>query len=160
MGVSRTAGNNWARGYKTYRGGEVVGFVPAVERLAVRQISSRFLPQDERIEIADLRVQGLSVREIGRRLGRAPTVRVATLTGTRPVETDQFGRRPQAARYVPNQKRAGSDEGVRSRFLTSATRHAQFVSPCSKTRAGPAPSEVVRCGGGNVNHSEEGCRHE
>lgn len=90
MGVSRTAGNNWARGYKTYRGGEVVGFVPAVERLAVRQISSRFLPQDERIEIADLRVQGLSVREIGRRLGRAPTVRVATLTGTRPVETDQF----------------------------------------------------------------------
>lgn len=73
VGVSRTAGNNWARGYKTYRGGEVVGFVPAVERLAVRQISSRFLSQDERIEIADLRVQGLSVREIGRRLERAPS---------------------------------------------------------------------------------------
>lgn len=72
VGVSRTAGHNWASGYKTYRGGQVVGFVPAVERLAVRQISSRFPSQDERIEIADLQVQGLSLREIGRRLGRSP----------------------------------------------------------------------------------------
>ncbi len=71
VGVSRTAGNNWVRGYKTYRGGQVVGFVPALERLVVRQISSRFLSQDERIEIADLHLQGLSVREIGRRVGRA-----------------------------------------------------------------------------------------
>jgi IS30 family transposase len=51
----RTTGNNWSRGYKTYRHGQIVGFVPALERLAVRQISPRFLSQDERIEIADLR---------------------------------------------------------------------------------------------------------
>ena len=49
----------------------MVGFVPALERLAVRQISRRFLSQGERIEIADLHHQGLSVREIGRRIGRA-----------------------------------------------------------------------------------------
>jgi transposase, IS30 family len=55
VGVSRTAGNNWSRGYKTYRHGQVAGFVPALERLAVRQISARYLSQDERIEIADLR---------------------------------------------------------------------------------------------------------
>jgi len=71
VGVSRTAGNNWLRGYKTYRGGEVVGFVPALDRLAVREISSRFLSQDERSEIADLHLQGLAVREIARRVGRA-----------------------------------------------------------------------------------------
>jgi IS30 family transposase len=47
VGVSRTTGNNWTRGYKTYRRGKVVGFVPALERLAVRAISSRFLSQDE-----------------------------------------------------------------------------------------------------------------
>ena len=54
VGVSRTAGRNWAHGYKTYRDGQVVGFVPALDRLAVREISARFLSQDERIEIADL----------------------------------------------------------------------------------------------------------
>jgi transposase, IS30 family len=55
VGVSRTTGNNWSRGYKTYRRGQIVGFVSALERLALRQINPRFLSQDERIEIADLR---------------------------------------------------------------------------------------------------------
>jgi IS30 family transposase len=41
--VSRTAGNNWSRGYKTYRNGEVTGFVPALDRLAVREFSARYL---------------------------------------------------------------------------------------------------------------------
>jgi len=73
VGVSRTTGNNWSRGYKAYRHGQVVGFVPALERLAVREISARFLSQDERIEIADLRHAGLSIRQIADRLGRAPS---------------------------------------------------------------------------------------
>jgi IS30 family transposase len=51
----------------------VVGFVPALDRLAVRQISSRYLSQEERIQIADLHHAGLSLREIARRLGRAPS---------------------------------------------------------------------------------------
>jgi IS30 family transposase len=37
----------------------------------VRHISPRFLSQDERIEIADLRHAGLSIRQIAHRLGRA-----------------------------------------------------------------------------------------
>jgi IS30 family transposase len=61
---SRSAGKNWSRGYKVYRHGQVTGFVPPLDRLAVREISSRFLPQDERIEIADLRHAGLSIRNI------------------------------------------------------------------------------------------------
>ena len=69
VGVSRTAGNNWSRGYKTYRHGRVTGFVPALERLAVRQISARYLSQDERIEIADLRHVGLSIRQIADQAG-------------------------------------------------------------------------------------------
>ena len=60
---SRTTGKNWARGYKTYRHGQVVGFVAPLERLAVRSISVRFLSQDERIEIADLRHTGFSIRD-------------------------------------------------------------------------------------------------
>ena len=73
VGVSRSSGANWARGHKVYRNGVVVGFVAPLDRLAVRQISTRYLTQDDRIEIADLRRSGLSVRAIARRLGRAPS---------------------------------------------------------------------------------------
>jgi transposase, IS30 family len=92
VGVSRTAGHNWSRGYKIYRNGQVTGFVPALDRLAVRQISGRYLSQDERIEIADLRHAGLGVRQIADRLGRAPSTisrelrRNATASGYRPFE--------------------------------------------------------------------------
>lgn len=68
VGVSRSAATNWTRGYKTYRNGVKVGFVPPLDRLRVRQISSRYLSQDERIEIADLRRSGLSMRAIADRL--------------------------------------------------------------------------------------------
>lgn len=54
VGVSRSSGTNLARGHKVYRNGVVVGFVAPLDRLAVRQISTRYLSQDERIEIADL----------------------------------------------------------------------------------------------------------
>ena len=69
----RNGGRNWANGYRTYRAGEVVGFVPALDRLEVREISLRFLSEDERIELADLHRAGVSVREIARRLGGAPS---------------------------------------------------------------------------------------
>jgi transposase, IS30 family len=87
IGGSRTAGNNWARGYKTYRQGQAVGFVPALERLAVRQISARYLSQDERIEIADLRHAGCSMRQIAQRLGRTPS------TVSRELSRNRVGRR-------------------------------------------------------------------
>lgn len=72
LGASRTAGQNWAKGYSKYRVGEVVGFMPALDRFAVREISARFLSEDELIQIGDLHRAGLSGREIARRLGRVP----------------------------------------------------------------------------------------
>ncbi|WP_417852380.1 helix-turn-helix domain-containing protein [[Mycobacterium] burgundiense] len=65
--------NNWARGYKTHLGGQAVELVPALDRLAVRQISPWYLPQDECIEIADLRRAGLTVRQIAATIGPAPS---------------------------------------------------------------------------------------
>jgi IS30 family transposase len=73
VGVSRSAATNWTHGYKTYRNGVEVGFVPPLDRLEVRQISPRYLSQDERVEIADLHQSGLSLRAIATRLGRAPS---------------------------------------------------------------------------------------
>lgn len=73
VGVSRTSGANWARGYKTYRDGEVVGFVAPLDHLAVREVSTRYLSQHERFLVADLRREGASIRAIAAELGRAPS---------------------------------------------------------------------------------------
>ena len=93
VGVSRSSGANWSRGHKVYRNGVVVRFVAPLDRLAVRQISSRYLSQDERIEIADLRQSGLSVRAIAGQLRRAPSTisrelrrNAATGRGYRPFD--------------------------------------------------------------------------
>ncbi|WP_260684589.1 IS30 family transposase [Rhodococcus sp. KBS0724] len=106
VGVSRTTGNNWSRGYKTYCNGAAVGFVPALERLAVREISARFLSQDERIEIADLRRAGLSIRAIAGRLGRSPStisreLRRNAVTGNdyRPFEAHRRATARRARRH-------------------------------------------------------------
>jgi transposase, IS30 family len=115
-GVSRTAGHNWSRGYKTYRHGRVTGFVPALERLAVREISARFLSQDERIEIADLRLAGLTVRQIAGRLGRAPSTisrelrRNAAASGYRPFEAH---RRATARRARSHRRRIETNGELR-----------------------------------------------
>lgn len=71
VGVSRSCGANWARGYKTYRDGKAVGFVPPLDHLAVREVSARYLSQDERFQIADLHRAGDSIQCIAAQLGRA-----------------------------------------------------------------------------------------
>lgn len=119
VGVSRTTGNNWARGYITYRKGGVKGFVAPLERLAVRQISARFLSQDERIEIADLVRAGVSIRGIARRLGRAPStisreLRRNASTGRRagywPFEAH---RHATVRRARHHRRRIETDQGLR-----------------------------------------------
>ena len=60
--ASRTTGSNWSRGYKTYRRGVAVDFVAALDRLEVKQVSTRYWSLDERVRIADLRQRGRSIR--------------------------------------------------------------------------------------------------
>jgi transposase, IS30 family len=116
VGVSRTAGNNWSRGYKTYRDGQVTGFVAALDRLAVRQVSARYLSQDERIEIADLRHAGLGIRQIAGQLSRAPSTisrelrRNATASGYRPFEAH---RRAAANRARHHRRRVETSAELR-----------------------------------------------
>jgi IS30 family transposase len=115
-GVSRTAGNNWSRGYKTYRNGQVAGFVPALDRLAVREVSARYLSQDERIEIADLRQAGLGIRQIADQLSRAPSTisrelrRNATAGGYRPFEAH---RRATVNRARSHRRRVETNDELR-----------------------------------------------
>jgi len=130
VGVSRTTGNNWSRGYKTYRHGQIVGFVAALERLAVRQISPRFLSQEERIEIADLRHAGLSIRQIAHRLGRAPSTVSREL---RRNATNSRGYRPfdahrrATARRIGNHRRRIESNGELRQLVAELL--AQRVEP-------------------------------
>jgi transposase, IS30 family len=96
VGVSRTAGNNWSRGYKVYRKGQVVRFVSPLDRLAAREISPRYLSQDERVAIADLRHAGLIIRQIAQQIR---TWRVDGLPRVAPQR--QHPRRLSAVRRAP-----------------------------------------------------------
>jgi len=115
-GASRTAGHNWSRGYKTYRNGQVTGFVPALDRLAVREINGRFLSQDERIEIADLRHAGLSIRQVAHQLGRAPSTISRELRRNATAHQDyrpfEAHRRATARRARHHQRRVQTSPGL------------------------------------------------
>ena len=62
-GVSQAVGTRWFR--------EAGGMPPAMFGLSGKPLSGRYLSLAEREEIALLRVQGYSIQEIARRLGRA-----------------------------------------------------------------------------------------
>ncbi|MGW3483741.1 IS30 family transposase [Rhodococcus indonesiensis] len=118
VGVSRSTGKNWHRGYTVYRNGTAVGIVPALDRLAVREISSRFLSQEERIEIADLRQSGLSLRTIAARLNRSPStisreVRRNTVDGRsyRPFDAHRLA---TARRARPHRRRLDTHDQLGS----------------------------------------------
>jgi IS30 family transposase len=65
VGVSRSAATNWTRGYKTYRNGVEVGFAPPLDPLSVRQVSPRFLFQDDRIGMATFAALGYRYLTVG-----------------------------------------------------------------------------------------------
>jgi transposase, IS30 family len=117
VGVSRTAGANWARGYKTYRNGEVVGFVAPLDHLAVREVNARYLSQDERFLIADLQREGASVRAIAAELRRAPsTVSRELRRNTGPGGTYrpfQAHRQAVARRARPHRRRVETNPELR-----------------------------------------------
>ena len=105
VGVSRSVGHRW------FREG---GGMPTV---TFASLSGRYLSFAEREEIALLRAQGVGVREIGRRLGRAPSSisrelrrnasfphgRVKYRAGAAQWQADQRAKRPKVAKLVGNE---------------------------------------------------------
>lgn len=55
------------------KNGQDVGHVPAPDPLLLAPVSARFLSQDERLEIADLRRAGHTVRSIAAAVDRSPS---------------------------------------------------------------------------------------
>jgi transposase, IS30 family len=140
VGVGRTTGANWARGYKVYRHGKIAGFVPPLERLAVRQISARFLSQEERIEIADLRHAGSSVREIAHRLGRAPSTISREL---RRNATSSRGYRPFEAHRRATARRAPSSASRRDQPQAARADRRAATTAVEPAADQPTPAATV-----------------
>ena len=75
VGINRRTGKRWRHGRTiTTRDGRKLHYAAVVTTGAVRrEISPRYLSEDERVQIADLRQAGAGVRAIAERLGRSPS---------------------------------------------------------------------------------------
>ena len=107
-GASQPVGTRWFR--------QAGGIPPAMFRSSAKPLSGRYLSLAEREEIALLRVQGHSMREIGRRLGRSASTisrelrrNAATRGGgleyratTAQWHADRSARRPKPGRLALN----------------------------------------------------------
>ena len=107
-GVSQAVGTRWFR--------EAGGMAPAMFGVSAKPLSGRYLSLGEREEIALLRVQGYSMQEIARQLGRAASTisrellrNAATRCGgleyratTAQWHAERSARRPKQAKLVVN----------------------------------------------------------
>ena len=75
VGINRQTGKRWRNGRRIRSGGRVLHLPPVITpiALAVRRYSPRYLSEDERIRLADLRREGRSMREIAALMGRSPS---------------------------------------------------------------------------------------
>lgn len=73
LGIARATGQRWKNGFVVRLTGGTVRVVPPLDPLALRPISSRFLSEEERIQIADLASNGAGPTAIGAVLGRSPS---------------------------------------------------------------------------------------
>lgn len=135
VGIHYRTGRRWLRG-RTVRlpSGVARQYAPVIKVEA--PVSARFLSEDERITIADLRRRGHTLREIGARLGRAPS------TVNRELRRDQApdgGYRPSQAHRMAQARRRRPGRGkirrepVLARFVQD--RLDQRWSPAQISRA-------------------------
>ncbi len=73
VGINVRTGKRWRHGRTvTTADGRRLHYAPVIAKRKV-EISERYLSEDERVTIADLRRQGLSMRAIARETGRSPS---------------------------------------------------------------------------------------
>ena len=73
-GVNRRTAKRWRNGRAIkYADGRVLKLLPVINLTGPRQYSPRYLSEEERIRLADLRRDRRTIREIARLMGRAPS---------------------------------------------------------------------------------------
>jgi IS30 family transposase len=110
VGINPRTGKRWRHGRRIISsGGRVLHYAPVVGAAHGREISERFLCEDERVRIADLHRAGESVRAIARALDRDPSTVSRELR--RNVEPASGTYRPHAAQRLAKQRRARPKTG-------------------------------------------------
>ncbi len=133
VGINRRTGKRWRHGRSiTTRDGRTLHYAPVVGTGAGRrEISPRYLSEDERARIADLRRAGAGVRAIAARLGRSPSTVSRELRRNRDPGSGQY--RPFTAHKLAARRRARPRAGKIAR--DQALR--QFVQDCLHKRWSP-----------------------
>src|SRR6266550_4955649 len=104
VGINRRTGKRWRHGRTvTTRDGRKLHYAP-VAGAGRREISPRYLSEDERIRIADLRRAGAGVRAIAEQTGRSPSTISRELRRNRDPGTGQY--RPFTAHKLAVRRRA------------------------------------------------------
>jgi len=124
VGIAVRTAHKWRRGHVDRRpNGSVRHYPPVIDTAPREMTSPRYLSLDERIRIGDLKREGLSIRQIAVRLGRAPSTVSRELR--RHAGSDEAGYRPfQAHRAAidamarPRKSRLAGDAVLREHVAT------------------------------------------
>jgi transposase, IS30 family len=113
VGINRRTGKRWRHGRTiTTRDGRKLHYAPVVAAGAgrgVREISDRYLSEQERVWIADLRQTGHGVRTIAEQTGRSPSTISRELRRNRDPGSGQY--RPFTAHKLAVRRRARPRRG-------------------------------------------------
>ena len=147
-GVPPAVGTRWFR--------KAGGIPPAMFGQSAKPLSGRYLSFAEREEIALLRAQGYSMREVARRLGRAASTISRELRRNAPTRSGGLGIAQQQRNGMPSEPLAGQSRGS-----LRSTRHCEPMwrndwLAASSLRAGlscpaqPCPGKAVDMDGGRI----------
>ena len=103
VGVYRRTGKRWRNGRRIVSGGRVLNLPPVITTLPVqKRYSPRYLSEDERVRLADLRRERRTMREIAALMGRS----LSTISRELARGADAAGRYP--AVRGPPARRSGA----------------------------------------------------
>ena len=151
VGINPRTGKRWRHGRTiTARDGRKLHYAPVITRGAVvrREISDRYLSEQERVQIADLRAAGAGVRAIAERTGRSPSTISRELRRNRDPGSGQY--RPFTADKLAAGRRARPRPGkiaadpVLRQFVAGRLEKRWSPQQVSRALPGEFPGERAR----------------
>jgi IS30 family transposase len=109
VGINRRTGKRWRHGRTITSSSGARLHYPPVIGARTREISPRFLSEEERVGIADLRRAGLGVRAIAAKVQRSPSTVSRELRRNRDPASEQY--RPFTAQRLAAERRARAGRG-------------------------------------------------